>query len=569
MVEEQSPPFDFQNPPWTKNYDEGVYFKVDVPRILLHEMLKGVTEKYPDRPAVTFYGKSISYQELWSEVLKVAEGLKKLGLGEDSCIVLILPNVPHYIILSFAAFSIGAKVCLFNPLWSAYQVEDELGKVDPDVIIVQDILAEKYETVLEDRSNVYQALLGDYATTSFKFKVSMGRMLGKLPRPSKLFKPYRELVANEPLDKMYKGDPAETVAALLYTGGTTGTPKAVMLTHLNIMANIIYQKIWFHRKEGRDRVLGLLPFFHAYGFGSIMGLSLHIAANLVLQLRFDPEEFVDTIIKERITLVPGAPTIYLMLLKHIPREKLEKMRGIPEICFSGAAPLPVEIIKRWEEITECRIVEGYGLTETSPVVAANPIYGKRKHGSIGLPMPNTLLAPADLVEPKLIDGQGELVVSGLQVMKGYYNMPEENKIAFFDCCGRKWFRTGDIGYMDKEGYFYIVDRKKDIIKYKGHSVYPRYIEEILYKHECVAEVAVIGIPDPEAGENIKAVISLKPECRGKLSEEELKEWSKQYLGAHEYPRIIEFVDELPKSPAGKILRRVVRERELEKLKNKQ
>ncbi|MEB3755800.1 MAG: AMP-binding protein, partial [Desulfurococcales archaeon] len=181
MPEPVNPPFDFDNPPWIKNYDEGVVFKVDVPRILLHNMLKDVAEKYPDRPAVTFYGKSITYRELWSEVLRVADGLKKMGLGEDGCMVLILPNVPHYIILSFAAFTLGAKACLFNPLWSAYQVEDELAKIDPDIIIVQDILAEKYESVLKDRKNVYQAFLGDYATIGFKFKVSIGRMLGKLP----------------------------------------------------------------------------------------------------------------------------------------------------------------------------------------------------------------------------------------------------------------------------------------------------------------------------------------------------------------------------------------------------
>ena len=339
-----------------------------------------------------------------------------------------------------------------------------------------------------------------------------------------------------------------------------------MLTHKNIMANIVYQRVWFNRREASDRVLGLLPFFHAYGFGSILGLSLNIAAHLILVPRFNPEKLVDTILKHRINLVPGAPTVYLMLLGTVGEKKLSKLRGVAEICFSGAAPLPVEIMKRWESLTGCRIVEGYGLTETSPVVAANPIYGKRKPGSIGLPMPNTLLATADLIEPVLVKDEGELVVSGLQVMKGYYNMPEENEKVFFECCGRRWLRTGDIGYMDDEGYFYIIDRKKDIIKYKGHSVYPRYVEEVLYQHPCIAEAAVIGVPDPIAGENIKAFIVLREECKGKLTEEDIIKWSKERLGAHEYPRIVEFRDELPKSAAGKILRRVLREEELKKHK---
>ncbi len=563
-------PYDPSNPPWVKNYDEGVPLKVDVPRIMLHEMLMESARKYPDKPAVTYYGETLTYRELVEETKRVAASLKKLGIEEGSCVALVLANTPQFITLSYGAMMAGARACLLNPLWSSVQVDDILKWLKADLVIVQDALLDRLMDIVE-RYNAIVAKVDDYGGFSWKMKVKLGRLLGKLPKPPANARMYTELLKSEPLkeDEMYKGDPSETVAALLFTGGTTGKPKAVMLTHLNIMANIIYQRLWFHRDEAKDNVLALLPFFHAYGFGSILGLSLHIAANLVLQIRYDPKEFIDAIVKYKISLVPAAPTIYINLLKTMPEQELSRIKGKAEICFSGAAPLPVEIMKRWMEITGCPIVEGYGLTETSPVAAANPVWGKKKPGSIGLPMPNTLLAIADPVEPKIIDGQGEIVISGLQVMKGYYDMPEENEKAFFNCCGYKWFRTGDIGYMDEEGYFYIVDRKKDVIKYKGHSVFPRMIEEVLYQHPCVAEAAVIGVPDPEVGENIKAFIVLRNECKGKLTAEELKEWSKQRLGLHEYPRIIEFRDDLPKSRVGKILRRVLREEELRKLKQKE
>ncbi len=559
-------PFDFNNPPWTSNYDPHVPPKVDVPEVMLHEILKKSAERYPNSTAVTFMDEKISYRRLYSETLRVASGLRSLGVGEGSCVAVIMPNVPQYITVSYGAMALGAKACLFNPLWSPIQIEENLKRVGADVVIVQDMLLEKVRRVM-DKYKVVVAEIDDYGSWGFKAKVSLGRLMGKITRVPEGVARYRDLLNNPPVKDPFKGDPSSTVAAMLYTGGTTGTPKMVLLSHLNVVSNIIYQRVWFNRKEASDNVLGLLPFFHAYGFGSILGLSIDIAANLVLVPRFEPRKLVDTILKYRINLIPGAPTVYIVLLKEVPEEKLRRLKDVAEICFSGAAPLPVEIIKRWESLTGCRIVEGYGLTETSPVVSANPIYGKRKHGSIGLPMPNTLLAVADVMEPKLIKGTGEIVVSGLQVMLGYYDMPEENEKAFFDCCGRRWFRTGDIGYMDEEGYFFIVDRKKDVIKYKGHSVYPRYIEEVLYQHECIAEAAVIGVPDPVVGENIKAFVVLRPECRGKVTEKDIMEWAKERLGAHEYPRIVEFREDLPKNPAGKILRRILREEELRKAKS--
>lgn len=558
-------PYDPENPPWIKSYDPWVPPRVEVPDELLHEMLANTATKYPDAPAVTYYGETITYRRLYNETLRVAQGLAEQGVRQGDCIALVMANTPHYITTAYGAMLLGARACLFNPLWSAFQIEENARKLGAKLIVINDVVQARVGLDPE-KYNLILANIDDYGGPRWKLMIKTARILGKLPKIQHRDKHlhYKQLLENPPIQEAYRGDPKKTVAAMLFTGGTTGVPKAVMLSHKNIRANILYQRIWFNRKEAHDRVLGLLPFFHAYGFGSILGLSINIAANLILMIRFDPHKLVDTIINHKINLVPAAPTIYLSLLRTVPEKKLRRIRGVSEICFSGAAPLPVEVIRRWEETTGCRIVEGYGLTETSPVAAANPIKSKRKHGSIGLPMPNTLLSTADPIEPVMVDGTGEIVISGEQVMLGYYGLEEENKKAFFECCGRRWLRTGDIGYMDEDGYFFIVDRKKDVIKYKGHSIYPRPIEETLYEHPCVAEAAVIGVPDPEAGENIKAFIALKPECRGKITPEELKEWAKQRLGLLEYPRIIEFRDELPKSLAGKILRRVLREEELKK-----
>ena len=559
----------FENPIWLKNYDSHVPHRVEVPDKTLYDYLLQSAEKFPDNKAFTFLGYSMTYRQLINEVYKAYHMLKNLNIGFNDCIVLILPNTPHFIILTYAGLMLGAKICPLNLLSSPYQIKRQINELKPKIIIVQDLLYDKISDFVEESDfDVMVTDLRDYISFKLKAYVSLGKAMGKFPKiPVDIFK-YRNLMKYGSSKKpdLQSINPEKTVAAMLFTGGTTGEPKMVMLSHKNIVSNMLYQKIWFKREEGRETVLGLLPFFHAYGFGSILALSIALAANLVLMIKFDVNELYDNLIRYKVTLFPAAPTIYIAMLNNIPPEKLEKLSGVLELCFSGAFPLPVEIIKRWEEVTKCRIVEGYGLTETSPVVSANPVYGVRKMGSIGVPMPNTLVAVADLNEPILIEGKGEIVVNGSQVMIGYYKHEEENKNAFFECCNRRWFRTGDIGYMDEDGFFFIIDRKKDMIKYKGHAVYPRYIEEVLYENSCVSEAAVIGVPDPLVGENIKAFIVPKKSCEGSVKEEDIIKWCKERLGGHEYPRIVEFRDTLPKSPAGKILKRILREEEAKKEK---
>jgi long-chain acyl-CoA synthetase len=379
---------------------------------------------------------------------------------------------------------------------------------------------------------------------------------------------FMDLLKYSPEYKPVNINPKEDLAALMYTGGTTGIPKGAMLTHYNLLSNAVQIKYWFKPRIEPMVVLSVLPFFHIYGQTAAMNYVFVHMATMVILPRFDVKDMFKSINKYRVTVFHGVPTLYIQIINS-PLVKKYKLDTI-EACISGAAPLPIEVQKKFEELTGGKLREGYGLTETSPVTHVNPILGKFKVGSIGLPVPNTLAAIADPDNNVLLppDSIGELVISGPQVMKGYYNMPEENAKAFFELGGFRWFRTGDIAKMDEEGYFYIVERKKDLIKYKGYSVYPREVEEVLYKHPAVKEAAVIGVPDPEVGEQIKAFVVLKDEFKGKVKEEEIIEFVKTQIAPYKYPRIVEFRDSLPKSAVGKILRKVLRDEEIKKITKK-
>jgi long-chain acyl-CoA synthetase len=354
-------------------------------------------------------------------------------------------------------------------------------------------------------------------------------------------------------------DPEEDVALLQYTGGTTGVPKGAMLTHKNLIANALQSRAWFlQAEEGRERVLAVLPFFHVYGMTVAMNLAVALGGALILLPRFRIDEVLEAINKYQPTIFPGAPTMYVAFNTH-PHIKRYKVSSIKE-CISGSAPLPVEVKKRFEQLTGGRLVEGYGLSEASPVTHSNPLDGRDIAGSIGLPFPDT---EAKIVDPvtgeDLPIGQvGELVVRGPQVMKGYWNKPEETAHALKG----GWLHTGDIARMDDRGYFYIVDRAKDMIIASGYNVYPREVEEVLYQHPQVAEVAVIGVPDPYRGETVKAFIV--PRAGEELNEEEITSFCRERLAAYKIPRLIEFRDSLPKSAVGKVLKRELRQQELQK-----
>ncbi len=374
-----------------------------------------------------------------------------------------------------------------------------------------------------------------------------------------LFTEIMKTAKDDPIE--YEFDYDSDIALLQYTGGTTGPPKGVMLSHANLISNAQMCNEWLYKcEEGKETVMGILPFFHVYGMTTVLVLSVMLGNKMVLIPKFDFDTALKTIDKQKPTLFPGAPTIYIGLLNHPQLHKYD-LSSI-KACISGSAALPVELQQKFEKVTGGKLVEGYGLTETSPVAIANLLWdGERVKGSIGLPWPDTdacILGP-DSSEPLPYGEVGEIAVKGPQVMKGYWNRPEETASTFRD----GWLLTGDLGYMNKDGYFFVVDRKKDMIIASGFNIYPREIEEVLYEHDAIQECVVVGVPDPYRGETVKAYIVFKD---GKsATEEELDKYCRENLAAYKVPRKYEFRKELPKTAVGKILRRSLVEEEKEKM----
>ncbi len=555
---------------WTKNYDPDVPKSLSIPVKPLYSILDESAEKYGGHTAVIFYGKKITYSELLELSKRFAKALQEeMGIGKGDTVALVLPNSPQFIIAYYGALRIGATVSPANPLYTPRELRHHFTTSEAKVVVALDIFKDKVEEAAEDTQveRIVYTGVEDYLPSLAKLVYSMKTKKPKIIYDDRRTYSFKQLVQRNPPTGLRepKIDPKEDIAALMFTGGTTGVPKAAMLTHYNILSNVYQIDAWW--KPGRkavDRLIAVLPWFHIYGQTAVLHLGIFRAATLIVYARFDLERIMKDIAKYKANIFHGVPTIYSLIVNHPKVEKFN-LRSL-EVCISGAAPLPVAVAEKFEKLTGAKLREGYGLTETSPVTHVNPIYGKYKYGSIGLPVPETLAAIADMEKPVLLPpGEiGELVISGPQVMKGYYKRPEENRKVFFECCGRRWLRTGDVAKMDEEGYFYIVERAKDVIKYKGYSVFPREIEEVLYRHECVAEAAVIGVPDPTVGERIKAFVVLKPECKGKIKEEDIVNFAREYLAPYKVPKEVEFRDELPKSAAGKILRRLLREEELKK-----
>ncbi|MCE4625979.1 MAG: long-chain fatty acid--CoA ligase [Desulfurococcales archaeon] len=559
---------DYASKPWLKSYDPGVPSEIEVPEQPLYTILEEAARRFPRRTALHFYGYNMSYLELLEKAEKFAGYLKSRGIGPGDVVAIFLPNSPQFAIAYYGTLMAGATVSPMNVLYGPSLIRHQLSDNKARILVAIDMFKEKVETGLTD--NVEEVLwtgIQDYLpgikATLYKLKVRPPKIAED--SKNRLFKKVVE--KSRPLKHRPPIDPKRDVAALMYTGGTTGIPKGARLSHYNLLANVMQIDAWYKRGvKGKDIFIGALPWFHIYGQTAVLNSGVYKVATIIVFARWDTEQVMKAIQKFKANVFHGVPLMYIAIINH-PNVKKFDLRSL-EVCVSGAAPLPVAVREQFEKITGAKLREGYGLTETSPVTHINPILGEARAGSIGLPVPSTIAAVADPNEPVILPkGEvGELVISGPQVMLGYHNMPEENEKVFFKCCGLRWVRTGDIARMDDDGYFYIVDRKKDIIKYKGYSLFPREIEEVLYKHPCVKEAAVIGIPHPEYFEVPKAFIVLKDECKGKVTEEEIKQWAKKEIGEVKYPRIIEFRDDLPKSAVGKILRRVLREEEIKRLK---
>lgn len=552
--------------PWLAHYPKEIPKIIQYEERTLQSYLKEAAKVNPEKNAIHFIGKELTYKELYTSSLKLANQLQKLGVKKGDRVAIMLANTPQAVISYYGALFAGAIVVQTNPLYVEREVEHQLNDSGAEIMICLDL--------------VYSRVANVFNKTKLRHVIVTG-IKDYLPFPKNLIYPfiqkkntgisidiqYNEQVLNfvkvvkEGVAKEIDVDinPKEDLALLQYTGGTTGPAKGVMLTHYNLVSNTSQCVHWMYKlKKGEERMLASLPFFHVYGMTVVMNLSIMHHSKMIILPKFDPLDVLKTIQKHKITLFPGAPTMYIALLNH-PKISEFDLSSI-EACLSGSAALPIEVQSKFEKLSGGKLVEGYGLTETSPVAIANFLWGKRKSGSIGVPWPDTEAAILNIEtgEPGAPNEIGEVMVKGPQVMKGYWNRPEDTQATFKD----GWFLTGDMGYMDEEGFFYIVDRKKDMIIAGGFNIYPREVEEVLYEHEKIQEVCIVGVPDPYRGETVKAFIVTKDGQT--ITEEELDQFCRKHLASFKVPRLYEFREELPKTMIGKILRRVLLEEEKKK-----
>jgi long-chain acyl-CoA synthetase len=538
--------------PWLKFYEKGVPHHIDYPRIPLFRILEDTAKDFPDLEAVIFLGKKIPYRDIAEWARNLASGLHQIGIQKGQRVAIMLPNCPQYIVAYYAILRLGAVVVNVNPMYVERELEFQLKDAGVQTIVAARDLLPRLEAVRGKipLKTLILTDLDEHACRQGGGKRGPGNRAGILNYADLL----REGRSQAP--PLVPVDPDE-VALLQYTGGTTGFSKGAMLTHYNLVSDVVQCVSWnVGAERGKERMLAVLPFFHVYGMTVTMNEAIYLAATIILLPRFQVDDCLEAINAYQPTRFPGVPTMYIAIINH-PKVRDYSISSI-KVCSSGSAPMPVEALRKFEELTGGKISEGYGLTEASPVTHANPFSGQRKIGSIGLPRPDTDAKIVDLEtgEKDLPPGEeGELCIRGPQVMKGYWNRPEESAKSLRD----GWLYTGDIARMDEEGYFYIVDRKKDMIICGGYNVYPREVEEALYLNSKVLEASVLGIPDPYRGETVKAFIVLKP--GQKATGEEMIEFCRQNLARFKVPTVIEFRDELPKSHVGKVLKKVLREEE--------
>jgi long-chain acyl-CoA synthetase len=562
--------------PWQAFYEPEVPRSIDYPVEPLHQMLDDSVRKYPDQTAVKLVlrylgplrlGGTMTYRQLSEQVNRFAAALHALGVRKGDRVALMLPNLPQSVIAFFGALKLGAIVVNTNPTYTPREIEHQFADSGCETVVLLSAFYDKLKEI-QDHTQVKRVIIADvpdYVPAPFNALVKRtvkkhGQMVD-VPLGNGVYS-FKQLLDQHPeAPPRVDIDPHE-VALFQYTGGTTGVPKAAMLTHYNLVANTIQVKNWMRSlEEGKERMMGAIPFFHVYGMTVAMLLSAYMAAELIIVPNPRPIDGVMLAIqKERATVFPGVPTMYIGIINH-PKIREYDLKSV-KACISGAAPLPMDVQVKFGEITGGRLVEGYGLTEAAPVTHCNPIYGHRKSGSIGLPFPDVEARIVDY--EKLVDRhvgeEGELWLKGPQVMKGYWDKPDETAKTITE---DGWLRTGDIARQDEDGYFYIVDRLKDIIIASGFNIVPREVEEVLFQHPKVQEVVVAGVPDRYRGETVKAYIVLKPEQT--CTADEIRKFCEERLAPYKVPKQVEFRSELPKTQVGKFLRRVLVEEEKKKL----
>ncbi len=543
--------------PWLKSYPDGVRPHLDYPEVPVYHFLFEQVARHPERTALIFYGKQISYGDLGRWIDQFAAGLiNQLGLKKGERVGIMLPNCPQNVIAMAGIQRAGGIPVQFNPLYVAREIEYQVNDAGCRFFITLDIFHEKAREGAMAAERLIITSMADFLPFPLSF---LYRMKTKTPKVDGALAFMTLLNQSADGFKPVVINPRVDPAFLLYTGGTTGVSKGVISTHRNVVANITQIREWLGRPPGAvDKVLVVLPMFHSYGLTAAVSYALSQGGTCILVPRFDATEVLKLIQKYRPTSFPGVPTIYTALLKEPGLAKYD-LRSI-EFCVSAAAPLPVELLEQFEQMTGANILEGYGLTEASPATHSNPMSGRRIPGSVGLPYPDTDVRIVDLETGEdVAPGQeGEVLIRGPQVMKGYWNRPDETAAALVD----GWLVTGDIGRMDEDGYLYIVDRKKDMIIASGFNVYPREIDEVLYQHPAVLEACSVGVSDAYRGETVKAFVVLKPGVTA--TEQEIIAFCKERLAAYKRPTLVEFLPELPKSAVGKVLRRELARRERER-----
>ena len=539
--------------PWLASYPDNVKWDAEIPEGPLFAILDEAVRRFSANEAMDFLGRTWSYAELGAMVDRAAAGFRSLGVEKGVKVGLFLPNCPQFVVSYFGILKAGGTVVNYSPLYSEEELASQIDDSETDIMVTLGLAAlyPKMAALLA-RTRIRKLVVGQLQDVlsfpkNLLFPLLKRSEIAKAPDDGDHV-PFGRLLDNDGRHEPPEIDPREDIAVFQYTGGTTGLPKGAMLTHANLHANIHQALHWNpHIEPGRERMMGVLPFFHVFAMTVVMNFTVAIGGSIVMRPRFELDPVLQDITKKKPTLFPGVPTMYTAIVNHPKLDRFD-LTSI-KTCLSGGAPLPVEIKRRFEALSGCKLVEGYGLTESGPIAAANPFEGVNKEGSVGVPVPGTTITIVDKDDPLrfLPQGEdGEICIAGPQVMKGYWRREEATAEAIVD--GR--LLTGDVGHLDEDGYVFIVDRKKDLVLVSGYNVFPRNVEEAIYRHPAVEEVTVIGVPDNYTGEAVKAFVKLGEGQA--LDADELAEFLRDKLGRHEVPKHIEFRDELPKTMIGKL-----------------
>jgi len=561
--------------PWLQHYEEAVPIHLELPDRPLTWLLDKAANHHPNQAAFIYYGSRITYAQFSNLANRFAIGLQRLGVQKGDRVAIALPNIPQFPIAFYGALRAGAVVVPTNPLYTEREMQHQLADSGAKIIIMLDTLYSivrkiRQQTALE---HVVVTNPADFLSLSLRLLYPLQALWSKntqlgltkidFAQDPTLHRMQPMLVSRTKggieLFNLPVPTRSEDLAVLQYTGGTTGLSKGAMLTHRNLLANAMQTWIWFPGvQEGVETTLCVIPFFHSYGLTSAMNCSILSASTMVLVPRFKAKDTLDLIHRYHPTLFPGVPTLYVAIMRQLSRRSYS-LQSI-KCCMSGSAPLPAKVQEEFEALTHSKLVEGYGLSEASPVTHCNPPTDQCRNGSIGLPLPDVEAAIMNSQTGDLlpVGEMGEIVVKGPNIMQGYWNRPEETQATFTN----GWMRTGDVGHMDADGYFYVVDRAKDLIIASGFNVYPREVEEVLFQHPAVAEAAVTGVTDSYRGETVAAFVVLKPGIEAsEQTKQEILAFCKEKLIAYKVPKILQFRDSLPKSTIGKILRRKLRQGE--------